>query len=101
MVTGLLLVLVTGNDIRSSEELFLKVTTDGVNAIPFTSLFNSTIMLVVSNVALVLIASGRLSVCFGCILTVFKVLADRDDLSAAFTYSYALTHEDGSLILCK
>ena len=43
-------------------------------------------MLVVSNVALVQIATGRLSVCFGCILTVFRVLADRDDLSAAFTY---------------
>ena len=59
---------------------------DGVNPIPFVSLFNSTIMLVVSNVALVLTATGRLSVCFGCILTVFNVLADRDDLSAAFTY---------------
>ena len=45
--------LITGNDICSSEELFLKVITDSVNPIPFTSLFISTAMLVVSNVALV------------------------------------------------
>ena len=73
---------------------------NSVNAIPFTSLFHSTIMLVLSNVAFVQTATGKLSDCFGGILTVFKVLADHDDLSAAFTYSYALTHEDGNFILC-
>ena len=93
--------LVTGSDIRSSEELFFKVTIDGMNSIPFTSLFSSNIILVVSYVAFVRIAAGRLMVCFGCILTVFKVLADHDDLSAAFTYSYALAHDDGNFILCK
>ena len=82
----ILVMLVTGNAIHSSDELFFKVTIDSVNSIPFRSLFSSTIMLVVSNVALVLTATGRLSACFGCILTVFKVLADCDDLSVAFTY---------------
>ena len=98
MVTGLSLVLVTGNDIRSSEDLFFNVTSAGVNSSLLTSLFNSTIILVVSNVAFVLIATGILLVCPGFILTVFIVLADHDDLSAAFTYLYARTHEDGNFI---
>ena len=67
-VTGLSVGLVTGNNICSSQELFLKVTTNGVNAVPFTSLFHSTIMLVDLNVALIQIATGRLNICFGCVL---------------------------------
>ena len=76
--------LVTGNDSLLSDELLFNV-----NSSPFTSLFSSTTVFVVSNVTLVLIASGILIDCPDCILTVFIVLADHDDLSAAFTYSYA------------
>ena len=61
--------LVIGYNICSSEEMFFNVTSADVNSGPFTLLFSSTIMLVVSNVALVLIATGILLVFPGWILS--------------------------------